>query len=401
MHVTMRKSPKNVFTFYVSTFQNIYILSFTWQKELNQEYFFFFFTSTSIHIYYLRTECEYFNHVYLFIDELEAACVSRRVEPSVEHDPEGVQLHGRAEASCHSCGAGHGWTGIDLQEPRSQVSAQHEIGSVEFKASLAGLHQVLCRLQGVDHRLLHAWDHDGLPFWPVTLLLQKSPELRARPHVVQRHPWVATTGRLKVLLDGVIAQVDWAEDDNDKRMNRMWGGDILTALLHLTVRGKVGSSANSMSLTSPEFWLSRAEWRIAGSTLCRTRQSKGSSQWRGTTDGHRIWCHGPKEDVPGISAPPIYFPLPALGHYPPQTRSPPGDPYTWCLVGLETRIRHFEKKKKGIRTENHSVRSLEILQSLSKNTRMLALTLLYFDDLHQCNAINSLCENITFLCFSI
>lgn len=85
--------------------------------------------------------------------------MSSRVEPSVQNDPQGVQLHSRAETSRHSCGAGHGGTGIDLQEPRSQVSAQHEVGTVEFKATLAGLHQVLGRLQGVDHRLLHAWDH--------------------------------------------------------------------------------------------------------------------------------------------------------------------------------------------------------------------------------------------------
>lgn len=292
---------------------------------------------------------------------MEAACVSRRVEPSVEYDPEGVQLHGRAETSCHSCGAGHGRTGIDFQEPRSQVSAQHEVGSVEFKASLPGLHQVLRCLQGVDDRLLHAWDHNRLPSWPVTLLLQKSPELRARPHVVPRNPWVATMSRLKVLLDGVIAQVDWAEEDNSQIMNRMWGGDALwqweANVCHLSV----------LSLTSPESWLSRAAWRSAGSTRCRTRQSKGSSQWRGTTDGHRIWCHGPKVDVPSISAPPIYFPLPALGHYPPRPRCLPGDPYTWCLVGRETWIRNLLGK--AIWTENRWERSFKMM---------------YFDDIIQC-----------------
>lgn len=134
--------------------------------------------------------------------------MSRGIKPPVKHDPEGVQLHSRAETSCHSGGAGHGRTCIDLQKPRSQISAQHEVGSVELKACPAGLNHVLGRLQGMDHCLLHAWDYNGLPLCPAALLLQKCPELRAGPHIVHGHSWVATAGRLKVLLDGVIAQVD-------------------------------------------------------------------------------------------------------------------------------------------------------------------------------------------------
>lgn len=204
--------------FFVFTFHNTHILYTTWLKS---RVIAFTFTSVFfLSIFMTRSNsplpplCSVQRkESYLFINKLEAACVSRRVEPSVEYNPEGVQLHGRAETSCHSCGAGHGWTGIDLQEPRSQVPAQHEVGSVEFKASLAGLHQVLCCLQGVDHCLLHAWDHNRLPFWPMTLLLKISPELRAGPHVVPRHRRVATMSRFKVLLDGVIAQVDWTEGD--------------------------------------------------------------------------------------------------------------------------------------------------------------------------------------------
>lgn len=88
----------------------------------------FTFKSTTFHIYYYvntfatsdyRSCPVHREPSYLFIDELEASRVSRRVEPSVQDDPQGVQLHGWAEASGHSCGAGHGGTGVDLQEPRS------------------------------------------------------------------------------------------------------------------------------------------------------------------------------------------------------------------------------------------------------------------------------------------
>lgn len=50
--------------------------------------------------------------------------------------------------------------------------------------------------------------------------MQKSPELRAGPHVVAWHRRVAVASRLKVLLDGVVAQVDGAENHKDIKVRK-------------------------------------------------------------------------------------------------------------------------------------------------------------------------------------
>ena len=52
-----------MFTFYLSTFQSLYFLTFTWVKELNQ--YFYFYEGIFLHKYpyfYLSTEREYFCH---------------------------------------------------------------------------------------------------------------------------------------------------------------------------------------------------------------------------------------------------------------------------------------------------------------------------------------------------
>lgn len=149
---------------------------------------------------------------YLFTDQLEAPRGSAGIAPSVQHHPERVYLHGGAEVSRRGAGLSHRGADVDLQQPGPQISAQHEVGPVELEAALAGFHLLLRRLQGSDYGLLHARRRHRVPVCSAALLMQKSPELGAGPHIVAWHRRVAVVGRLKVLLDGVVAQMDGAED---------------------------------------------------------------------------------------------------------------------------------------------------------------------------------------------
>lgn len=50
----------------------------------------------------------------LSADQLEASRVSAGIAPPVQHHPERVYLHGRAEVSCHGGGLRHRGANVDL-----------------------------------------------------------------------------------------------------------------------------------------------------------------------------------------------------------------------------------------------------------------------------------------------